>query len=310
MTAAQVVAVFGVVAALVAGCGERRLPPPPPAPTMVVPAEAIPGDLDAVVRVDLGRMLDTLGHALVQKVERRIGGPTGDPGGNRLVAEAVRHADTAWFAFRPGWAPELTDNVLVLRGDFAEVRVADFEADPPWGTGQDLGGGWRRLDRAAPTVRAAPARIYRHLDELLVLVSEAEIDATELIVERGVAIERVEAPSEGAVSGAIRAPTLAALISDRAPAAGRLLGRARLVSVQLDLPGRGLTGELEVEFREPTSAEQAAEATQLLGVALRERGGLEGAMVERLDVSATGRSLVVRLDLDERDLAVISAVLR
>jgi hypothetical protein len=310
MTGHRFTAVVGACAAVVSACGGRHLPPPPPAPVVVAPREAIPGDLDAVVRVDLDRMLEALGDAVVQEVEGRVGGGVPAAGGDPLVAAAVRHADTAWFAFRPGFAPELTDNVLVLRGEFSDVRVASFEADPPWEIGQDLGGGWRRLDRATPAVRAAPARIYRYLDELLVLVSEAEIDATELVLERGAEVERVEAPNEGAVSAAIRAPTLAAVVNERAPAAARLLARARVVSAQIDLPGRGLTGEIEVVFREPASAEQAAEATRLLGAALREQGGLEGAIVERLDVSATGRSLVVRLDLDERDLAVISAVLR
>ncbi len=293
----------------VPGCGQHRVPPPPPGPAVTLPATIVPGDLDAVVRVDLEQMFASLGDDVLSAVENRIGAEQ-DPGGARFVTEAVRRSDTAWFAFRPGLAAQLTDNVLVLRGDYSGLDAEDFDAEPPWGIGQDLGGGWRRIDRVKPAVRAAPMRVYRRLDELLVFVSEAAIDGAELTIEQGVAVPHVEAPNEGAVSGAIRAPALAALLADRAPAAARLLAKARVVSGQLDLPGRSLTGELEVEFREPANAEQAAEATRLLGRALREQGGLEGAIVERLEISATGNDLVVRLALDERDLAVIGAVFR
>jgi len=313
MKAMRALGIAGSVAvgmALASGCGSRRLPPPPVAPAVVPAADTIPGDLDAVVRIDLRRMLQALGSEVAREVGKRVGGQGADPGGARLVAEAVRRADTAWLGFRPGLEPELTDNVLVLRGDFADLDVGQYDATPAWGIPLDLGGGWRRLDRDTPPVRAAPARIYRHLDDLLIFVSEAEIDGAELVVERGERVTRIHAPPKGAVSGAIRAPTLARLLRARAPAAARLLDGARMVSVQLEPPGPGLKGELEVEFREPDSAQRAGDATQVLAGALREQGGLEGAIVERIDVSAVGSSLVLRLELDERDLAVIAAVLR
>lgn len=287
-----------VPAATLACSSVRRVPPPPPAPVVQAPADAIPGDLDVVVRLDLAAMKGALGQLALRELEARA---LGSASAEALVGAALRRADTAWFAFRPGLPPELTDNVLVLRGDFADLEAPS----PPWALARDLGGGFRRLDHEAPAGRAQPARLYRRDDDLLVFVSEAELDSVELVLERGATVDRVEAPNEGALAVAARAPILARLVYADAPAAARLLDQARLVSAHVELTAAGLAGELDVEFREPTTADDAARASRVLGAALKEQGGPLATVLEGVDISAVGTSLVVRVELEAAALGAL-----
>lgn len=292
--------------ALAAACGPERVPAPEaPAPSLVDPGDAIPGDLDVAVRVDLARVRQVVGAELFESVRGRVASArTGaDAGGERLLADALAASDTVWIAFRPGLAPDLTDNVLILRGNFARIDPRSYGAEPRWRRPQDLGGGWRLYERDTPRARTLPARLYARDDSILVFVSTAEIDSVERSLERRMGDARVEPAAEGVVSVEARAPALAELLLARAPAAARLLRRGSKLSAHADLSATGLRAELELELDSAEGARETAEAAALFARALAEQGGEARTLVRGLRIEAVGQSVVARLSLDLRELA-------
>jgi hypothetical protein len=298
-----------LVSALVAGCGAERIPPPStPAPGLASPAQAIPGDLDVALRLDLHRMRDALGPAAVAALERRAPGRAGAEAGNaRLIAQAFKHADTVWIALRPEARAELMDNVIVLEGSFAGLDPQSFPTRPRWGPPVDLGADWRLYSRARPPNRAAPARIYVHSDSLLVFVSTAEIDSAKRAIEQHAGDEHMEPEAKGAMSIAARLPPLAGLIASRSPAAARLLGRGTKLSADADLGARGLDAELDVDFDSADHARSAADAAGLLAKGVAGEGGATAAVARALHIESVGKSLVVQVKLTREQLARLTA---
>jgi hypothetical protein len=290
------------------GCGPERLPPPgAPAPSLTDPADAIPGDLDLAVRIDLAKMRSALGPELFESLRSRaaLSASGADPGSDRLLADALVAADTVWIALRPGLPPDLTDNVMILRGDFSRIDPQSYGSDPGWGTPTDLGGGWMLWERDKPKARALAARLYLRDKSLLVLVSTAEIDSVERSLEQRMDDPRVAPPAKGVISLEARAPALADQILERSPAAARLLERGRKLRVHADLGATGLAAELELELDSPEGASRTAEAAALFAKALGDEGGAAEALVRGLRIEAVGDSVVARLKLSHRELAVI-----
>src|SRR6185503_14797055 len=158
-----------VCAALLAAACSRPPAPPPAAPATTRPADAIPADLDVVVRVDLARIRGALGPTLYAAL-RDAAARSGDP----VTSSALEHADAVWIGLRPGSDAEHSDDVVVLSGNFADL---DPRALGHFGPAMDLGAGWRRWDLAEkPRARLLPARLYARRSELLVAASTAEID--------------------------------------------------------------------------------------------------------------------------------------
>lgn len=295
-----------LLGATLTGCGKERIPPPAaPAPALAGPTDAIPGELDLAVRIDLGRIRSVLGSAAFEKLRQSSMGsaPKGDDETARLLADAMARSKAVWVAVRPGPRAELTDSVTVLSGDFAKLDPRSYASDPAWGPPLDLGAGWRRWDRAKPKARSSPARIYARTDDVLVLVTEAPLDSVERRLEQGVDDAHVEPAEEGVFSLDARAPALRAWLSDRWPTASRLLAQCERVRLHADLDAVGLRGELELHLSGAGPARDTAEALGGMARALVESGGLAAKVAGGLRVEAVGSRVVVRVSLPPEVLA-------
>lgn len=232
--------------------GPRKIAAPPPPPALESAAEIVPADLDLVLRADLARLRTFLGPDLERGLERLAdAAPSGEPdhATARLLLDLLGAADTAWVGVRPGLAAELTDNVVVLRGDLAGKVPTSIGGSPPWRGPRDLGGGVLKLTRDPPPLRAAPAVLYMNEPSLVVLGSTAEIDALERTVERGAAPTRLRPPETGLVSVAARLRLLEHDLRDRAPGFSRLVREVQAITASLDLRGDELLLEAELELR-------------------------------------------------------------
>ncbi len=294
---------IALLCAALAACSAPRIPPPAaPAPTITNPQDALPGDLDVVVRVDLARMRDALGKSALDALAKRAPGAGG--GGGRLFNAALAHADTIWIAFRPAKSVAAMDNVIVLSGHFASI---DPRALGPWGPPADLGAGYRVYDRPPPATpsRSAPLRVYARGDELIVLASTAELDAVERSVEQGAGDAHPDPPAKGAISVAARLPPLAALVSRSSVKAARLLRQGRTLTASADIAATGLTAEIDLAFDDADTAKRTADAAGLIAHALSDQGGVAGGVAARLHIEAVGESVVVRLALDPQQLEAL-----
>lgn len=304
MKKAALALLFGVTA-----CGTPHIAAPStPAPSLSSPAQAIPGDLDVVVRVDLRRMRDAVGPLALNQLEKKTPGDTLRAAGDaRLYDAALRDADTVWLALRPGDSLDHTDNVIVMKGHFADIDPQSYPCLPRWRPAIDLGAAWRLYERATPTLRSAPARIYARADDLMVFVSSAEIDSTERVIEKHADDPRVEPEDKGTISVAARARALVEAVGERAPAAARLLARASRVRADAALNVGYLTAELEVDFSDTAEARRAAKATGLLAKSVEEQGGALGRFARALDIEAVGTALVLHLKLSQGALGALLA---
>jgi hypothetical protein len=296
-------------ALLVAGACASAAPAPPasPAPELAAPARGIPADLDVALRVDLVQLRRGLGDAAASALELQITDAARDPAGDRLLRDALARADVLWIAFRPGLARHSTDNVVILRGDFADIRVRDYPGDNRWQAPVDLGADLRRHDRSKPPHRSAPARVYALSTHLLMLVSEAEIDSVERRIERRADDPRVEPPERGTVSVAARVQPLLPLVERASPAVARLLAEAHRLEAHLSLDSVGLRGSAEVRFNDLDSADRARRALETLVELGRGEAGPVGKASRGLSVRTVGESLVLDLRLDANETASLLA---
>ncbi len=84
-------------------CRSSRIGPPPDAPRLVRAADAMPADLDLVVRLDLRKIRETLGGpamtAISEQAVQRLRGS--DRGTDVLMLRALEQTDTLWLGIRP-----------------------------------------------------------------------------------------------------------------------------------------------------------------------------------------------------------------
>ncbi len=149
-------------ALLACGCHSARIGPPPDAPSVTRPLDAMPADLDLVVRLDLRRIRETLGApAIAALSEQAVLGLHGaDSATDALLLSALKGTDTLWLGLRPTLRLETADSVFVMSGHFPGFDPHRAGSTPPFGAPSDLGRTLRRFDRARPPARSAPARIY------------------------------------------------------------------------------------------------------------------------------------------------------
>lgn len=294
-----------LVAAPACGADVRK---PPAAPAVTAPADAVPADLDVVVRIDVAGVRDAIGSTAFALLSARAKQSAAgmDPGSERLLVDLLAHADTLWLAFRPSLDPEHTDNVVVLRGRFEGIDPPSYGAAPPWQTADDVGGDWRRYERPRPRSRSAPARVLMRGDDLVVLASYAELDSLDLALSGRQASRALAAPESGTFSMAARVRALAESLRARSAAAARLLDQATTLQVSVSLASSGLTGRLSVDFEMDDQAHRAAEATNLLLRALAEGSDTIAGLVPGVRVEAVGHALVLTASVDRDHLGALA----
>ncbi len=275
-----------VTACLVLGCAKERIrPPATPAPKVDNASDAIPADLDVVVRIQWAALRSAIpggASALWEKLFER--------GTDSVLAEAYARADVVWVAFRPGAGFEPVDAVVVLRGRFRGFDPRARTAGR-WLPPRDLGAGWRRWDRTAAPRRDEWMRIYERHDELLVALTVAELDSVERVIERGAKDSRVRAPERGLISAAAR---LGGWVDASGGPRLRWLAGAESLEGYLDLSGDDAVIELDLLFPEGAAARRAADGIGLfLEVLARDVEGLRSG-VRDVTVSVVGEHVVLR----------------
>jgi hypothetical protein len=306
--------------AWVIGCGEAR-PATAPAAEPRVPADLIPGDLDVVVRVDLAAIRGALGDAALTELRARAQ-LDGDSRGDRFVDAAIARGSTAWFAFRPDEAAGVLDHVLVLRGRFDALDPRETEGAARWTPPLPMRAAWRRYDAVRPPARTEPARIYLRDSTVAVALTAAEIDPIERSLELGQAPEArlapVLPPIRGTLAGAARSRSIAGWFRDLEPFVADLLGAAQRLSIVLDLPDSGLSGEILLTFGDdagssgPERSGAAAAATtaahlERLRRASTDSGGLAERIARQITVVAEGETVRCEVEFDRATLAAIVA---
>ena len=285
-----------VVAALLApGCTSSRLPPPR-APSLSTPADALPPDLDLVFRVDVEKVRAALGASGLELMRRGTGILPNDAG-TAFVADALARTRTAWLAVRPELVPGEPDNVLVLAGRFDGLSLERALASEGWSPATDLGGDVRRYDRRAKVGRAAPARLYAFRNEQLVFVSTAEIDSVAAVLEHGLPPTRLVPREQGVVAFAARLRALRYGLGQRYPSLARSLGDASGFEGTLDATVDGLTLEVSFELSNEVSAQQSADALGQVRDALAGAEGKLATVAQGARAEAVGRYVVVRVPL-------------
>jgi hypothetical protein len=265
------------------------------------PVAIIPADLDLVVRVDVARIRRALGDSALSRLrEQAAAGVSTHPALSRLLADALLRADTVWIALRPNARPELTDNVVVLRGSFAELDPRSYRLG--FGPGADLGGGYFRHDRETQS-RAEPARLYTRADELWILVSTAELDSVERQLEQRAGDPHLEPAEKGVLSFAARGGAVARALEDRSVQIARLLSASEEVRGHVDLDAESLDAEMELDVASEAAARDAADGLAHLAQVFGRLGPEAGTVVHALSIEAVGQQVVLRLKLPHALLA-------
>jgi hypothetical protein len=302
------VAAACALAISLSACASSSRPPPPAAPVLFEPLDAVPADLDVAVRVDVARLRAALGTLLFAGLRRVATAGIEADGTSDYLLLAIEKSDLAVFAFRPELEGAGVDGVLVLRGKFEKLDPRDSKARPPWQSPRDLGGAVRRYDRDQPAERGAPARIYARGDEMLVIVSAAEIDSVELRVERQQESAVVRPPARGVIAFAARLRAFRLPLHQRFPLVAELLEDAREVHGVVEFGADGASFELSLPFESEAAAESAK--TGIAGVlkAFGERGAGEGvfsAIAKRTSAERAGAHVVLRVSVPIPELGAL-----
>lgn len=288
-------AVLVLAIPLALGCGGRTVGPPPASPALTRGADALPADLDLVVRLDLRRVQSALGPELVRELRRAAELSSGKDGTEALVARMLEQADVLLLGVRPRLAASL-DHVLVLEGRFSGFDPSSLPAEPRWRQPEDLGGDVRRWDRRALPGRGAPARIYAWSDRVIVLASAVEIDSTERAVELGEREGAVVPPSKGVLSFAARTVPLVVALEERSPELARILSSAQRLEGSAEIDATGIHVDLALEVDGPETAHHLRDLLEALSKLLSlKRSTAEIASSARFDVA--GSYVTCRLDV-------------
>jgi len=289
-------AVGSTLAVSALGCSKEPLGPPPRAPKLERLADALPPDLDAVFRLDLGRVRSALGPVGVAAIKRLADRPV-EPGRERAaeaaITEALEHADVVLVGLRTEIAPAGPDTVIVLEGRFP----APSPAPRSWGSPIDLGGDVRRWDRPARGPRPSPARLYAFGTRRLVIASELEIDAVEAVLEGGITPSSLNAPERGLFAFAARLNRVKDRLAAKAPLFAQALRSARRIEGSVEPSPAGLTADISLELDSVTSAERAAELFERARVASSGGEGQGAVFARTATVTAAGQSITVRCSL-------------
>jgi len=267
----------------------------------------MPGDLDLVVRLDLKRIRDTLGATAMQSItEQALHGLHGeDRATDELLLGALNQTDTLWAGFRPVNGLEVADSVFILRGQFSKFDPHAAASKPAFAAPIDLGAAFLRYDREPPALRSAPARIYARGEDLIVSVSEAEIDSVERSLEQHRGAPGLEPSDQGALSAVARSRVLPSAWFDSAPALQRLAEHARRLELNADLTSAGVDATLALKFEDDATAKRLATALTELRVSLSGQSGRLAKLASKTEVTNAGEFVTLHLSVGRGELGEI-----
>ena len=296
----------GVWCALLgAACHSEHVGPPPSAPSVNRPLDAMPADLDLVVRLDLRRIRDTLGATAMTAIsEQAVHSLHGaDSATDALLLGALADTDTLWLGLRPAHGLDAADSVFVLSGHFSNFDPHLAKSTPRFDLPLELGGNLRRYDRAHPPARSAPARIYTYGDSLIVSLSEAEIDSVERSFEQQRGAPALEPAEKGALSAVARPRILPAELLAESETLRRVALRATRLELNADLTGAGIDATLALKFEDPSVAERVGQALTEVRDALQGGPGRLAKFATRVKVSNAGPYVSLQLSLGRDELS-------
>lgn len=287
------------------GCGASAPRTEPPAgPRLASPLDAVPPDLDWVVRLDVGRVFAALGSSVVAGLREQALGKDAE-GTERFFTDALQRARVVVLAARYDRG-HFADIVIALDGDFNGLDPRRYDARPPWQPALDLGGDVRRYDRARPRARSDAMRLYLRGDGLIVGASEAELDSVETVIERGAPASHLVPRERGLLSIAVRTAAIAA--QSEFSLVGGLLKGARTTEGFVDASGDGFRLEMSCEFGTEADAGRLVEALEQVRVALEKNTQTRFASLARnTKFAANGAFVVVSAELSRAVLGDLTA---
>jgi hypothetical protein len=248
-----------MVAALAAGlvgCGAEvpsggvvapRQPRGPRVVRRIEPAEVIPGDLDLVVRVDMGRMRSGIGQAATTELLARAAAEPGED----WLRDAIGRADVVWVALRV--ADIISgDRVIVAEGKLGAAKPDLAE----WVPAPSAVGDVTIYDRKAPPSRAGTARVVAIGDRALAFVTPVEVASVGRVLVEGPDEKRGEPPAEGVISADLRARRLPKPLELRFPSIASIVAGISRIRGTAVLVDDGAKVEVEIVAKSGGSAER------------------------------------------------------
>ncbi len=286
-------------------CSSPQIGPPPEAPRLTRALSAMPADLDVVLRVDLQRIRGTLGApamaALNEQALRSLHGS--DRATDQLLLEALAETDTLYVGLRPTASLASGDSVFVMTGHFPGFNPERAASVPRFTRPLDLGGDLRRYDRASPGVRAATARFYVRGEQVVVALSEAEIDSVERTLEQGRGMPALEPLEKGALSAVARPRVLPSALFAGSRTLRDLAEGARRLELNADLTSAGVDASLALKFDDAASAEQVGHALGELRDALQRSPGRLAKFAARIKVFNAAEFVTLHFELGRDELS-------
>jgi hypothetical protein len=282
---------------LVACAGDRR--PLPAAPTLETPADAVPPELDWVVRIDVGRLRSALGAPVVARIRSEL---ANDDPLNQFGLDVLERAEVFVLGLRYEPGSEgygIVDAVIAAEGDFRGLDPRKYSIRPPWQAPIDLGGDIRRYDRGKPEKRGDPARLYLRSNRMVVVVSEAAIDSVEAVVERHAPPNPIRPPERGIASAALRLGRGHPLLGNRArfPMVSDALDATQSVEVWIDQTAKGFEAQAAFELETEAHATRAAEILEVARATLEGGRGWGGVIARHSKVSASGNHALLDMQM-------------
>lgn len=267
----------------VAAGGQGARPPGPQIVRRIEPSDLMPADLDLVVRVDVARMVTTLGPALRDELSGRATAERGE----ELLRDALHRADVVWLGLRLADI-DAGDRVVAIEGNVADLRPGAPDWRPVPAVIDDVS----VFDRDGFVPRAGSARVIQIGKRSIVFVSPVEKDSVERVLRAGPDPRRGEPAGEGIVSLDLRARRLPATLERRFPSIGAIVGGLERVRASATLADEGIRLDAQISGKNAQGAERALRFLEAL------RGTLEetkyAQVLESLSLELVGDTVRLR----------------
>jgi hypothetical protein len=270
--------------------GGVRRPDARATPIDVDAVDALPSDLDLVLRVDLTKVNQGLGPDSARDIVDRA---LEDAGSRGVLRRALAKAEVVWLALRVADL-EAGDRVLVVQHTGGTLKP-----DPNvWHRAR--GDGWARFDARRMPQRNGFERIYQPSTRELMFVSPVETKAFERVLSAGADAERGQPAARGLLSLDYRASRLSPDLAKRFPSLARLMGGMKRVEATVDMRA----GKLELEGRIRCKNAGAAQRVLRFLDTIREVGKRSHAeLLKELAVKRDGSTVTVRWPLPPHAVA-------